>query len=168
MSKRPFDETIKLRILCIAHGQGDTYIRRVFSTEEKALQAEKKLTNNHGWLISTWVRSPTQQETIDMFHSMSDWCKIIDDDSLLIEVVDIKIRYFHNSYPEKVGLHNVGFVVLWNDSIRSCQALESALNKKYVPTKSSKTFVIRHEKRLATNEESIDTFEQVMEKFNKS
>lgn len=170
MSKRPFEETINTRILCIAIDSRDTYIRRAFSTEEKALEAEKKLTAKHKNLIATWVRPPSKDETIDMYYSKHEWCQTIDDDSFLIEVVDVRVMKFHIDNPtcicESAGLHR--FVVRSEDSENAFLALEHLLKTKDTPDKRIKSFVIRNMVRLANDKESIETVEQVVENFIKS
>lgn len=175
MTKRPFDEAMKAemrreRILCISYNENsDYYIRRIFTTEEKALEAEKKLVEVHGKLIATWVRPPSKDETVSMYWSKCDWCKVVDDDSCLPVVVDVKHKYFDITSPGAVRSRPTEcFTVRADDAAELCMKLEEIQKVKWNTDSNSRVFIIRNAMRLANDTDLIETIEQALERFNKS
>jgi len=175
MPKRPFDEIAKAemrreRILCISYDSGsEYYIRRIFTSEEKALEVEKNLKAAHGKLIATWVRPPSKDETISMFWTTCDWCKVIDDDSILTTVVDVKHKYFDITSPGSVRSRPAdSFTVRADDAAELCKRLEEIQKTKWDDKPETRVFIIKGQVRLATGTDRVETLEQALERFNKS
>lgn len=185
-NKRPFDTEAKSKlrtehVLCIlgagrdAASSSRTCIRRLFSTHAKALSAQSTLINAHEKFISTLVRPPTKDEMCDMYYyktvSVGDtpWHNnVIDDDSLLVEGVDITVGYFH--YGDSMVTHTVNWTCIvqeWEAEMRVKELKEAIRSRPSIYSKDSTPYVFRGEKRFLLSHERMESIEKLLVEIRK-
>ncbi len=180
MSKRTFDESIKTdlrkeHVLCISPtASSSRYIRRLFSSKEKALEAEEKLKKAHS-NIGTWVRLPSKDEMWDMYYPKNDmldhepWhANVIDDDSLLVEVVNVEIKTFRTEEPYHTSRY-ASFRTSPSAVDEACVRFGEMVKKREdrAPRKDFHYFIVKGETELLLDSDKVETVDELCERFEK-
>lgn len=158
-------------ILCISVPGMDPVVRRLFLSEIKARKAQSALIKEHGRRIGTWLRSPTQNELLDIHDYVKKegkggaaWLGKIDDDTLLSEVVDVRISFFNEYFDSTYQESHYIVEPEYADSV--CAKFGARVARMNAKSSERHYFVTRGEKRLALHGEKPE--KDLLDEYNKN
>lgn len=130
-------EELKQRVLCIGgFAENSLWLTRLFSSEEAAVAARDKLHNAHGNSIITWIRSLNKREMNSVFGFGEKYrdreFDVIDDDSLLIEVIRVSIGLIPMDAPTDMDkiVKKIHLDFHAHEALLACADLETLIEEK--------------------------------------
>jgi len=174
MSKRTFEGErtidIKERVMCIiGEPTGGRCIRRLFSTEEKAIAAGGGILAHFGKRIAVWVRPLSKVEIKELYapFEVPPWHGGIIDDEGIYDIVTIKIvaLWVHETDRKEYHENCHTFKFITSDADRAFAELQKIFDKRNEGIDNRHYCILMEDSYVWFDRKFIDTVESALEKF---